>query len=227
MPTRNGSASQSTKSIASESYSERYARIANNDSDQDRYWKSVSQKNTDKSASYKGQEGDSITAGHRIEELGKIKDLVAKKNYIIADIKKEVESGKLTGDLESIGNVKVGGNIGRAARYQAINLVVTVPETSAASQALRDFRTTLDSLDRTKNYDERVRAVRDDFFKSVIGSEIKKLGERVKTAYEQFNYTRMNSNDDGYATNFYGAAKVVFKGPDGKSYDERGYTYQG
>ncbi len=200
---------------------------------QDDYWSGISKAMNEQSIKDEtGRAGDSVHSGHRAAELDGM-GLVEKKQHIINATKEEVSKGNLSGDLKTIGReLKVGGTTERFAGGYAINLKVTVPASSPAAKALIEHTRQLNDLARkgnprdNPNYSSDVRRLREAFDASPAGKEIRKLQSRVSQVYGQFNYTRMNSLDDGYGTNFYGGVRLRFKGEDGSEYDSQGIQWK-
>jgi len=210
----------------------RVARSEAGGSRQQNYWDSIysqikGQSDKDKT----GDPGDSVRSGHRADELNGM-GLIEKKNHIINATKEEVNKGNLTGDLKGIGSVKVGGTTERFAGGYSINLKVTVPAESKAGRAMIEHYRQLGDLYRkgnprdNPNYKSDVERLRKTWQSSPEYAEISKLEERVSLVYRQFNYTRMNSLDDGFGTNFYGRPSVRFKGADGSEWDSNGSQWK-
>lgn len=209
----------------------RIARSEAGGSRQDNYWDGIRKSMEEQSKKDDtGREGDSIRSGHRADELNGM-GLIEKKKHIINAAKEEADRGNLSGDLKLIGrDVKIGGTTERFAGGYAINLKATVPWDSPAAKAIYEYRAKLDSVPGNPrdnlNYNSDIKRIREEFDASPASKEIRKLESRVGQVYGQFNYTRMNSLDDGYGTNFYGGVEVRFKGPNGEEYDSRGIKWK-
>jgi hypothetical protein len=210
----------------------RVARSEAGGSRQDNYWSSIYSQIKGQSEKDKtGDPGDSVQSGHRADELNGM-GLIEKKNHIINATKEEVNKGNLTGDLKGIGAVKVGGTTERFAGGYSINLKVTVGPDSKAGRAMIEHYRQLGDLYRkgnpadNPNYKSDVERLRKAWQASPEYAEISKLEQRVSLVYRQFNYTRMNSLDDGFGTNFYGRPSVRFKGADGSEWDSNGSQWK-
>jgi hypothetical protein len=178
---------------------------------QSTYWKQIDANIVDKSDGF-----DSITAGARAKEVAEM-DIVEKKKYIVADIQKAQKEGMFdnlfeNGDTKYSGvdGMKIGGTTSRFAGGSSLEITAKIPIDSPFGRAYDQFSK---SMSRVKGdtFDTF-----QDFKKSPYGKAQNEVVQRLSQSVEQFNYTRMNSQDDSYGTNFYFSTSVSIVDKAGK-----------
>jgi hypothetical protein len=166
---------------------------------QSTYWKKVDANIVEKNDGF-----DSITAGARAKEVAEM-DIVEKKKYIVAEIQKAQKEGMFDNLFEQndptysgLKGMKIGGTTSRFARGSSLEITAKIPIDSPFGRAYDQFSK---SMSRAKSGDKD--DTFQDFKKSPYGKAQNEIVQRLSQSVEQFNYTRMNSQDDSYGTNFY------------------------
>jgi len=179
---------------------------------QSTYWKQVDANIVDKSDGF-----DSITAGARAKEVAEM-DIVEKKKYIVAEIQKAQKEGMFDNLFEmnndsysGLEGMKIGGTTSRFARGSSLEITAKIPIDSPFGRQYDKFSKSMRSA-KSEDKDD----IFQDFKKSPYGKAQNEVVQRLSQSVEQFNYTRMNSQDDSYGTNFYFDTSVIIVDKAGK-----------
>lgn len=179
---------------------------------QSAYWKQVDANIVDKSDGF-----DDITAGARAKEVADM-DIVEKKKYIVADIQKAQKEGMFDNLFKNndptysgVKGMKIGGTTSRFAGGSSLEITAKIPIDSPFGRAYDKFTREMSSA-KSGDKDK----VFQNYKKSPYGEAQREIVQRLNQSVEQFNYTRMNSQTDGYGTNFYFNTSVSIVDDKGK-----------